>query len=143
MYCTFEGTISRAVKPIIANVNRVVRVTVLSAVNTKMPRQVALLGGSVVAVGADIYMASLQCATAGADLVARAVVAVRTCKRLLSSVQPQVHRQVALLGGFEVAVLAAIWLLSSVQPQVLRQAALVARAEVAVLALVDNHGDCR
>jgi hypothetical protein len=57
---------------------------------------------------------------------------MRTRKGLLPSVQPQVHRQVALLAEATVAVLADIRLLSSVQPQVRSQVALVTRAEVAM-----------
>jgi hypothetical protein len=48
------------------------------------------------------------------------------------SVQLQVSLQVALLSESRVAVLADKGLLSSVQPQVLRQTALVARAIMAM-----------
>jgi hypothetical protein len=72
-------------------------------------------------------------------LVARAVVAMSTLKGLLSSVQPQVRRQVALVARAVVAVGALKGLLSSVQPQVCRQAALLARVVVAVLADVHHH----
>jgi hypothetical protein len=41
-------------------------------------------------------------------LVARAIMAMRTCKRLLSTVQPQVSRQAALLSESRVAVLADV-----------------------------------
>jgi hypothetical protein len=65
-------------------------------------------------------------------LVARAIITMRTCKRLLSTVQPQVSRQAALLSESRVAVLAGEGLLSTVYPQVPRQAALVACAIMAM-----------
>ena len=68
-----------------------------------------------------------------AVLLAEAPVAVLTCIRLLSTVQPQVPRQAALDARAIAAMLACIRLLSSVQPQVRRQVALVARAIVAML----------
>jgi hypothetical protein len=110
-------------------------------VHLQVLRQAVLLAEAPVAVLTCIrLLSSVQPQVPRqAALVARAEVAMSTCIRLLSTVQPQVRRQVARDARAEVAMLACIRLLSTVHPQVSRQVTLLCESRVAVLADVHHH----